>query len=372
VLLQRNGQTLRHKAYGMADREAGRAMREDSMFRIMSMSKPVTSAAVMMLFEEGRFLLDDPVSKYLPEFDRPMQVVVPKDEGYELAPAKQAITIRHLLTHTSGIAYRFLGQQPLTDLYAAAGIGDGLSQQDQTLAEFVKRIAQMPLAHEPGTGFTYGLSVDVLGRLVEVVSGQPFDTFLSERIFQPLGMHDTYFLVPADKRERVATVYRRNEAGQLQAVPAGIITEGPVVFSTDYPFADANPYRAGGAGLVSTAADYGRFLTMLMKGGELDGARVLGRKTVELMLSDQLERLGVSFPEGEGRDFGLGLGLDGGPARTGTLGSAGAGGWSGFFSTDAFVDPVEQLVAVLMVQHYPYNMRVLSEFRVMVYQSLGW
>lgn len=363
VLVARRGRIAHLGVYG----HARRPMRADTLFRIASMTKPVTSVAVMMLYEEGRILLDDPVGRYLPAFDREMQVAVPAGDGYELVPATGPITVRHLLTHTSGISYRFMGLAPLSKLYAEAGITDGLGAGISN-AELVRRLAEMPLAHEPGEAFTYGLNTDVLGQLVETVSGVPLDVFMRERIFGPLGMQDTYFEVPEDERHRIAPVYRNDDDGGLTMLPGGTIDEEPVVFTVDYPSERSATRLSGGAGLTSTAADYARFLAMIAGDGEFGGVRILGRKTVELMTSDQVGRLGSESFGGLG--FGLGFAHDPGPAGSGRIGSPGVVGWSGFFNTDAFFDPQEELIVVLMTQHYPFGARLLGAYRQLVYQAI--
>lgn len=364
ALIQRHGKLAYLESFGMSDFESARLMQADDLFRIASMTKPVTSVAVMILYEEGRLLLDDPVGKHLPEFDREMRVVSGVDDAREFVPAKRPITIRDLLTHTSGIGYRFMGVEPLTSLYEEAGIHDGLDAE-MSNAELVRRLATMPLAHQPGEGWTYGLNTDVLGHLVERIAGQSLDRFLDERVFAPLGMNDTFFVVPDAKQARLAAVYRQ-EDGELSRLPAGIIEDGPVVFSVDYPYAGTR--LSGGGGLVSTAHDYARFLQMLLNGGELDGVRILGPKTIELMTSDQTSRLGVeSF---EGLAFGLGFSVDHGPAASGRIGSPGVVGWSGFFNTDAWADPEEGLVAVILTQHYPFGIDLLGKYRALVYQAI--
>jgi CubicO group peptidase (beta-lactamase class C family) len=366
VLLMRRGRVAHFAAYGQADREAGRPMGRDAIFRICSMSKPVTSVAAMMLFEEGRFLLDDPVATFLPEFEKP-GVLVPAGKFHGVVPATKPITVRHLLTHTSGIAYRFFGQPIIADLYAGAGITDGLSETELDLGENVRRIAAQPLLHEPGARFSYGLNTDVLGRLVEVVSGQPLGQFLEQRVFRHLKMVDTGFRVPELKRGRLPAIYRTDRGASLLRLPDEVHTEGHVVFSPSYPYR-ASRYESGGAGLVSTAADYARFAQMLLRGGELDDVRLLSRKTVELMTADHL--LGVDEDEAFG--FGLGLSRARNPGVSGEILSAGALGWSGFYTTNFWIDPAEELVGVVMTQTYPYNShRVLDRVRAVAYQAIA-
>lgn len=365
ALIVRNGEVAWSGAFGMADREAGRPMRTDDMFRVASMTKAVTSTAVLILYEEGHFLLDDPIGRYLPEFDRPMQIV--SDDGESLVPANRRITIRHLLTHTSGLSYGFMNDA-LAPYYASAGVSDGVGDNGITSAENVRRLAGAPLLFEPGTAWHYGLSVDVLGRLVEVVSGQVLEDFLSERLFEPLGMADTHFHVPAAKRERMAVVYRHDAAGELQRVPGGVIRDGHVTFSVEYPWDENARLQSGGAGLTSTLHDYSRFLQMVLNGGTLDGRRILGRKTVELMTTNQTARLEVSrYP---GRSWSLAFEVEDGPDATGLPGSPGILRWDGFYNTYFWIDPEEELVALLLTQHYPFGIELRFRFRTTMYQAI--
>jgi len=368
VLIQRRGSIAYHRAYGQSDVETGRVIRPDDIFRIASMTKAITSAAVMVLFEEGHFLLDDPVGDYLPEFDRDMNVVVEAADRYEYVAAKQPITIRHLLTHTSGLSYRFMGLEPLSEMYTNAGISDGLAGENLSLQAFSSQLAEMPLAHHPGEAWTYGLNSDVLGRLIEVVSGKPLAEFFAERLFEPLEMKDTHFEIPEEKLARVPRVHRRTSQGFLQRLPDGTIDDGPVRFSVNYPYDGKLGLLSGGAGLSSTAADYGRFLQMILNGGELGGVRVLGRKTVELMTSNQTSH--IDNPAFGASGFTLGFAYDAGPAVSGNIGSPGNLSWGGFFNTLFWIDPEEQLTAILMTQHYPYGIELLGRFPVLVYQAV--
>ncbi|MGH9324559.1 MAG: serine hydrolase domain-containing protein, partial [Vicinamibacteria bacterium] len=277
ALVARGSELLSLEAVGMADREAGRPMEENTLFRIASMSKPITSVAVMMLFEEGGFALDDPASKFIPELSSPK--VLRNDGSRETLPAAGEITIRQLLTHTSGIAYRFLGNEPLATMYAEAGVSDGLIETEGTIGEGVKRIAGLPLLHQPGERWSYGLSTDVLGYLVEVVSGQSLDLFLRERIFEPLGMADTRFFLSEEEPERLAAVYSWSKSEGLRRLGDEPVIEAHLSYSTTFHYRGPRTYFSGGAGLVSTARDYFRFALMLRNGGELDGARLLKPET---------------------------------------------------------------------------------------------
>jgi CubicO group peptidase (beta-lactamase class C family) len=370
VLLARRGRVAHFEAYGQMDRESGRAMRKDAIFRICSMSKPITSVAAMVLFDEGRFLLDDPVSKWLPEFkDTPVTVPAAKGAAKprELVRLARPITIRDLLTHTSGISYRFIGDPAVADLYAKAGITDGLAETELDLAENVRRIAAQPLLHQPGERWSYGLNTDVLGRVVEVVSGSTLREFLNARILSPLGMRDTDFFLPEEKVERLASVYRTDRGGRLEKLPEGPLVEEHTVFSSTYPYRGPRRYQSGGAGLVSTAADYARFAHMLLNGGELDGQRVLSRKTVELMTAEHV----AVVEEGSVFGFGLGLSVARDPGKTGAIQSEGSWGWGGFYTTQFWIDPREKLVGVILTQTYPFNSgRVMDRLQALAYQAI--
>lgn len=370
-IIMRNGKVAYHHAFGMADREAGKSMETDNIFRIASMSKAITSLAVMMLYEEGHFLLDDPVSRYIPAFDREMEVLVPGDSEktpYELEPAREPITIRHLLTHTSGITYGFIGQDHIADIYKESGISDGLIETKGEIGDMVKKLASLPLIKQPGEAWQYGLSTDVLGYLVEIVSDKPLDRFFRERIFDPLNMHDSYFYIPENKLQRLASVYTPTDNGDIEKLSSKRVETGPVLFSTTYNYNGPGTYFSGGAGLVSTTTDYARFLQMLLNGGILDGTRILSPKTIELMTSNQIGELDIGNP---GMKFGLGFSIDSGPGYSGQIGSPGIYAWGGFFNTTYWVDPEENIVAVFMTQQYPNNdVDILDKFRVMTYQAV--
>jgi len=351
-MVARRGKVVYLQAAGMMDREANKPMRTDAIFRIASMTKPVTSVAVMMLYEEGRVLLDDPVSKYIPEFKKPKVLVLDKSgqrdaKGPATVPAKREITVRHLLTHTSGLTYQW--NEHLGPLYKEAGITHGLVQDEGTLAEKMKKLAGLPLLHQPGEKFEYGLSVDVLGRLVEVVSGKTLDEFFRDRIFEPLGMKDTAFFPPKEKLDRLAAVYERTAGGKLKRVSDEPIAQGSFVYSVDYPYHGPRRYYSGGGGLCSTAPDYMRFCQMLASGGELNGARLLSRKTVELMTSNQVGELSMGGPQ----KFGLGFLILTDRGQTNLNASLGSYGWGGFFNTTFLIDPKEQMIVISMTQLRP-------------------
>ena len=364
TLVMRHGQMAWFKAQGMADREAGKPMRTDNMFRICSMTKPVTSLAVMMLYEEGHFLLEDPISKFLPEFRNPKVFVKPASgEPYSI-PATREITIRDLLRHTSGLTYQW--NSDLGPLYKKADVPSGVMQYEGTIADGVKRLAGVPLLFNPGDRWEYSLGVDVLGRLVEVVSGKPLDLFFRERIFEPLGMKDTYFYPPDPKIDRLATAYTYYPDKGLNRFPDTPITEGSLVYSADYPIRGPKKLFSGGAGLVSTAQDYARFCQMMLDGGKTGNARLLSRKSVELMTHDQLGKINAD------QSFGLGFGVEGGKTPLSELGSEGAYSWGGFFYTAFSIDPKEQMIVIFMAQLHPTgDLRLDREVHALAYQSIS-
>jgi CubicO group peptidase (beta-lactamase class C family) len=350
-LVARHGNIAYFKAFGMADREAKKPMRPDSIFRICSMTKPITSVAVMMLYEEGRFMLNEPVSDFIPEFKN-MKVLdppVPQDKTSPpgaLIDAKRPITIFNLLTHTSGLTYPWNAR--LGKAYQDAGVGTGLLQIDQTTGESVKKLASIPLLFQPGDAWEYSLADDVLGYLVEVVSGMPFDKFLQERIFNPLGMKDSAFFLSQEKVPRLATAYTYDSAKGLQPIlDKQVIQEGTFAYSADYPYRGPRTYFSGGGGLCSTAEDYYRFCQMLLNGGELHGARLLSRKSVELISQNHTQGKLDDF------GYGLGFGVTSDPKFLKELGSVGSYYWGGFYYTSFVIDPKEEMVAIFMAQLHP-------------------
>lgn len=376
ALIVRAGKAGYLNAFGMADIEDGKPMQPDSLFRIASMTKAITSLGVLMLHEEGKFLLTDPVSKYIPEFKNP-QVLVPNPEGsaepYKLIPAKREITIRDLLTHTSGLAYTFSGMKYVPDLYIKENLGIGIHVCEGTVGEMVKKLAKLPLAAQPGEEFIYGLNIDVLGYLIEVTSGMPLDKFFHERIFKPLGMSDTAFFIDDDQVSRLASVYEPTPDGGLKKLPNENIRQGNLVYSAHYPYSGPKSFFSGGGGLISTAEDYAKFLQMTLNGGQLNGNRIVSRKTVELMTTGHVYGLKNPYDAfSPGSNFGYGFAVmeDSGPY--GLLGSEGMYEWGGFFNTMYWVDSKEELVAVLMTQLYPSgNTDIKEKFRTLVYQAIA-
>jgi CubicO group peptidase (beta-lactamase class C family) len=371
TLVARLGRVGHLAAVGWRDIGRDAPMETDTLFRIASMTKAVTSVAVMQLYESGALLLTDPVSTYLPAFAA-MEVLTPPEDGgaeFTLEPARRPITIRHLLTHTSGISYRFLSSAQLAPHYVEAGITDGLSQTDGTIGEMVARLAELPLVHQPGERFTYALGVDVLGRVVEVVTGETLAEYMAAEIFEPIGMVDTGFFTSPTDADRFASVYTPHDGGLAKVSERPVVSsDGRTIYSNGYPYDSPQTYYSGGAGLSSTISDYARFLQALLNGGELDGRRILGRRTVQLMTRDHLAGLGV--PDA-GQRFGLGFSISMDPGLTGGPRSEGAFGWLGFFNTVYWVDPEEQLVAIIMTQLYPNGGSQLTDkFEVVVYSAI--
>jgi CubicO group peptidase (beta-lactamase class C family) len=363
TLVARRGHIAWFKAQGMMDREAGKPMRNDAIFRICSMTKPITSLAVMMLYEEGFFLLDDPISKYIPEFKNPKVLVKPASGQPYTIPATNEITIRNLLTHTSGLTYNW--NPDLGPMYTAANVAHGLLAYDGTIQDSVKRLAGMPLLFNPGERFEYSLGVDVLGYLVEVVSGKTLNEFFRTRIFEPLGMKDTYFYVPDNKVGQLATAYTWYPEKGLGRFPDAPIVEGPFSYSADYPYRGPKKLYSGGGGLCSTAADYARFCQMMLDGGKAGSTRLISRKSVELMTEDHLGKAGPD------QGFGLGFGVDGVKSPLDELGSPGEYTWGGFFYTAFVIDPKEQMITIFMAQLHPAgDLNLDRMFHTLAYQAI--
>lgn len=365
TLLARHGKIAHLGVYGMQDVEASKPMTADTIFRIASMTKPITSVAVMMLYEEGHFQLYEPVSKFIPAF-KEMFVLPPEDaeDSAQPVPATRQITIWNLLTHTDGLTYHW--NERLGPKYAAADITHGLLQDESTLAEKMKILATIPLLHQPGAEYEYGLSIDLLGYLVEVVSGMSLDQFFSERIFKPLGMVDTHFFIPEAKRDRIATVYERTKDGPIMRKSQEPTVQGSLTYSTDYPYNGPQTYYSGGGGLVSTVSDYARFSQMMLNDGELDGVRLLSRKTVELMTSNRLAKMDIDF------GFGLGFGVVRDESDLNEIGSVGTFSWGGFFYTNFFIDPQEQMIGIFMCQLHPSGgLDLGGKIRILCYQAIA-
>jgi len=349
ALVARHGKIAYFKAFGMADREAKKPMGTDNIFRICSMSKPITSVAVMMLYEEGRFLLNEPVSDFIPEFKN-MKVLDPPFPQDKTSPpgalvdAKRPITIFELLTHTSGLTHA----TRVGKAYREAGVATGLLQHDGSTADTIKKLASLPLLFQPGDAWEYSLADDVLGYLVEKISGMPVDQFYRERIFKPLGMNDTCFFLPDVKVARLAAAYTYYPEKGLQVIPEGaVVKEGDWEYSADYPYRGPRKYFSGGGGLCSTAEDYYRFCQMMLKKGEFNGTRLLSRKSVELMTQNHVQG------KLEDMGYGLGFGVNSETKYLTELGSVGGYYWGGFYYTSFVIDPKEDMVAIFMAQLHP-------------------
>lgn len=363
-LVARNGKIVHWKAYGMAENQIGRKMKRDDIFRIASQSKAITSTAVMILWEEGKFKLDDPISKYIPEFKN-QQVLKSfqySDTTWTGEPVKNEITIRNLLSHTSGIGYGIIdGDERFKMIYAKAGVTDLFTTEKITIAESVKKLAKLPLHHNPGESFTYSEGLDVLGYFIEVVSGMPFDEFLKTHIFDPLGMNDTRFYFPDEKANRLVAVQQKVN-GNWEKYPV-------TFYDTDYPVKGAKSFFSGGAGLSSTAKDYATFLQMYLNGGEYNGVRILSRTTVDVILSNQLGDIRGDKSDSQ---FGLAFGLltQIGQNKGGN-GSAGTFDWGGYFNTQYFADPIENVIGIIMKQTQgSVNDQSGWKFRQMVFQTI--
>lgn len=341
ALVARNGKIVYHAAKGKADVEEGKNMSKDAIFRIASQSKAITSTAVMMLWEEGKFRLDDPISNWIPEFKNPqvLQNFRYADSSFTARPANKEITIRHLLTHTSGLGYGVIdGDERMKMIYQKAGIVDLYTTENISIEENIKKLAKLPLHHNPGEKYTYSEGLDVLGYFIEIVSGMPFDQFLRTRLFDPLGMNDTWFYLPDAKASRLVKVQRKVD-GKWENFPV-------TFYDPQYPITGAKRFFSGGAGLSSTAKDYASFLQMYLNGGELNGVRILSRSTVETIMRNQIGDLWSGA-----KHYGLAFGVvtEAGVAEGG-IGSEGTFDWGGYFNTQYFADPQEKVIGILMKQ----------------------
>ncbi len=366
LYVTRNGKEIYHSAFGYRDVAANDPMENSDMFRIASQSKAITSVAIMMLQEQGKLLIGDPVSKYLPEYMKTTVAVRNNIGGFDVVAANQPITIRDLLTHTAGIDYGF--GAGMTAWRDANIQGWYFADRDEPIRETVRRIASLPQAAQPGEAYVYGYNTDILGAVVEVVSGKSLDEFFREYIFTPLAMNDTYFYVPEDKRNRVATVYSLKGDSITLADNPGMLEGGSHVGQGHYMDGPRKSY-SGGAGLVSTARDYGRFLQMLLNGGTLDGNRILSRTTINLMVQNHIGDLTVFGGSGSG--FGLGFLITTDVGAYGQPSSEGNYGWGGAYHSTYWVDPVENLVIVYLTQLIPAGgLDDQAKIRALIYQAI--
>jgi CubicO group peptidase (beta-lactamase class C family) len=360
ALIRRNNKIIYNKAFGYSDVENEIKYSTDDIFRIASMTKAITSLAVLMLWEEGKFNLDDPIENYIPEFKN-LKILTDfnqKDSSYLSKPAKNKITIRHLLTHTSGIGYGVIDSDSrFNALYNKHGIVDLYTTDSIYIKSNIQKLAQLPLHHEPGEGFTYGESLDVLGYFIEIISQKSLDVFFRERIFEPLEMLDTYFYLPVTHQDRLVPVQTQKD---------GFWTKYQADFyDTNYPVKGAKMFLSGGAGLSSTTADYSNFLQMFLNQGSYKGKQILGKKTVELVFVNQNSHIPDS-------SFGLAFGLVSEKDQAlGGKGSAGTLYWAGYFNTSYFADPEEELIGIIYLQTYDYTSFLIPpQFKALVFHSL--
>jgi CubicO group peptidase (beta-lactamase class C family) len=367
AIVTRNGQIIYHQAYGYADNASKSPMKTNSIFRIASMTKAITSAAALMLYEEGKFSLDDPISKFIPEFKNPTVLTkfYWKDSTYSTEPAKSEITVRQLMNHTSGISYGVIaGDDRFGAINGKAGVVDLFTTKAVKLSDNIKKLARLPLIHQPGEKYSYGLNSDVLGYLIEIWSGEPFDVYLQKHLFEPLGMSDAYFYLPETKKDRLVSVQKPDKDLKWVQYPT-------TFYDPNYPISGAKTFFSGGAGLSCTAKDYAIFLQMLLNGGAYNGKRFLSRTTVETFT--QANQIG-DFWEGDKGDAHFSLGfsvLTKHGQDKGGVGSAGKFSWGGYFNTNYFADPKEKIVAVLMKQTQNTDGDNSEQlFTRMIYQSI--
>jgi CubicO group peptidase (beta-lactamase class C family) len=364
ALIARDGKIVYHKAFGMADNTTGRSLKPDDIFRIASQSKAITATAVMMLWEEGKFDLDDPISKYIPEFKNPkvLETFEKDDTSYTTVPASSEITIRQLLTHTSGIGYggNLDPDERFRMIYRKAGIFTGFTTEDISIEEFVRKLAKLPLHHNPGEKYTYGFGLDVLGYFIEVVSDMPLDVFLKKRLFDPLGMNDTWFHLPEDKTNRLVSLQTKSEKGEW--IHCQVTND-----DWDYPIKGAKRLVSGGGGLCSTAKDYATFLQMYLNGGELNGLRILRGTTVEYIMTDQIGDLW-----GEDTGWFWGLVFNGINQRGQDMWGMNAGTFSGQggFNSYYFADPKDGIIGILMKQTLNISENTDVKFILLVRQAI--
>jgi CubicO group peptidase (beta-lactamase class C family) len=363
TIVVKDNQLIQYKGYGFADAESKKPMKNDAIFRIMSQTKAITSVGIMILYEQGKLLLDEPIFHFIPEFQNPL--VLDKynaaDTTYTTVPAKRNITFRDLLTHTSGLDYADIGTRTGNSIYAKAGIPSGLGYFNASLLDKMKVLARQPLLFQPGEKWQYGLNSDLLGCLIEVISGKTLDEFFRINIFEPLGMKDTYFNVPETKANRLASVYTEDSLHRIIKWSHTFRRIDP-----DYPTMKKT-YFSGGAGLSSTAYDYAVFMQMLLNGGVYNGHRILAPRTVELMTSGQLD-----FLYNGNDNFGLGFAITSAKSALRNARNEGSFSWGGYYGTTYWADPKEHLVCLILTQHTPNSHGEISQkFENIVYASLN-
>jgi len=365
AIIAKDGKIIYYKAIGYNDINKKTPLKRDAIFRIASQTKAVTSVAVMMLYEEGKILLDDRVSDYIPEFKdlKVLDKFNDADTTYTTFPAKRVITIRDLLTHTSGIGYAQIGSKESNAIYYKNGIVGGIGVDNILLSDKMKKLGSLPLFHQPGEKWTYGLNTDLLGYLIEVVSGMSLDAFFKKRIFEPIGMKDTYFYLPKEKYNRLAVLYTEDSTKHVKMMDDYIDLNGKVY--RDFP-ATAGSYFSGGGGLSSTAMDYAIFMQMLLNGGEYNGKRILSPASVKMMTVSQFDK--IDWPDNK---FGLGFGIYTDKSSAVSPLSPGSFEWGGMFSSSYWVDPKEKIVAQLFLNQFPNSHgEIHNKFKILVYQAL--
>jgi CubicO group peptidase (beta-lactamase class C family) len=359
TLVVKNNQLVHYKGHGYADLATKKPMPADAIFRIMSQTKAITSLGILQLFEQGKLRLDQPISDFLPSFKSPrvLKEFNAADTSYTSEPAKREITFRDLLTHSSGLDYAGIGSDKMKAIYAKAGVPSGLGDNGMTLLQAITKLGTLPLIHNPGEKFTYGLNTDVLGCLIEVISGETLDAYFTKHIFLPLGMKDTYFNVPAEKGSRLPSVYTENEQNKI--IPWSPTFRG---INPNYPLFKKT-FFSGGAGLSSTAFDYAIFLQCILNGGKYNGQQIIGRRTAELMISP-------NFPLGDD-SYGLGFQITGERTANRKMRNKGSFSWGGYYGTTYWADPKEKMIVLIMTQHTPNSHGDLQEkVENMIYGAL--
>ena len=365
AIIARDGKIVYYKAIGYDDTKKKALLKRDAIFRIASQTKAITSVAVMMLYEEGKLLLTDPVSRYIPEYknQRVLDIFKEADTTYTTVPAKRDVTIHDLLTHTSGIGYAQIGSKEANAIYAKNGIVSGIGVGKLLLADKMKKLGSLPLMHHPGDQWTYGLNTDLLGYLVEIISGMSLDNFFRKKIFEPLGMKDSYFYLPKEKYNRLATLY--SEDSLKQVVKAADVFDINGVFTSNYP-ATAGTYFSGGGGMSSTALDYAIFMQMLLNGGQYNGKRILSHSSVTMMTVSQYDK--ISWPDDK---MGLGFRIHTEKSLASSPLSPGSYEWGGMFSSSYWIDPKEKIVAQLFLNQYPQSHgEIHDKFKTLVYSAI--
>ncbi len=358
-VVARRGKVVQFEACGMMDIESGKPMKRDTIFRFYSMSKPITSVAAMILYEQGKIKLDDPVSKYIPQFKGLKVVADPDADEIEEVEAKREMTVRDLMRHTSGLTYGIFGDSAVDKLYRKS---IQLGGNRTTLENMTKNLAEIPLLYQPGTKWHYSVSTDVLGRIVEIASSQTLDKFFAERIFEPLGMEDTAFFVPQEKMHRFATNYGPKPEGGLRPIDKPETTR----------YSRMPAFLSGGGGLVSTAGDYMRFCLMLLNKGQFGSRRLLKTETVEMMTKDQLPEQAFPIGTGDRAGVGFGLGFSVRVEKSGQSSSRiGEYGWGGMASTHFWISPNDEIAVVVLTQHIPFSNRAERALKPIIYEAIS-